>query len=137
MKRLNDGRIPSHAAPRCALRNRALITAAIVAAVGLGLPAAPAHAVPKRLEPARHVVVVPPGRTVQVRGERNHQQRLARRLPATWSADQKAAAARYGFPVYRLRELSAGALSETWSYPAADLQVVFDAGGRLIDLRRD
>lgn len=137
MTRHHDGRKPHPAAPRRAFHERALITVALLAAGWLGLPTAPARALPGSLELARHIVVVPPGRRVEVRGERNHQQRLARRLPATWSADQKAAAARYGFPVYRLRELSAGALTETWSYPAADLQLVFDAAGRLIDLRRD
>lgn len=80
---------------------------------------------------ARHRVQVTPGRFLDVRGERNHQQRIVRRLPATWSADQKTSAATYGFPVFRLRELSAGVLTELWTYPEADVQLVFDAAGRL------
>lgn len=80
---------------------------------------------------ARHRVQVTPGRFIDVRGERNHQQRIVRRLPATWSADQKTSAATYGFPVFRLRELSSGVLTEIWTYPEADVQLVFDAAGRL------
>lgn len=105
-----------------------MLTIALVLG-GLCAPACPVAASTAPL--ARHRVQVTPGRFIDVRGERNHQQRIVRRLPATWSADQKTSAATYGYPVFRLRELSAGVLTEVWTYPDADVQLVFDAAGRL------
>jgi diguanylate cyclase (GGDEF)-like protein len=121
--RLNDGRIPS----RRPLRNRAdhrRDRRGRRAAGGAGTRA-------KTPGSARQCRRRPHGAS---RGERNHQQRLARRYRP--GADQKAAAARCASRSTACA-LSAGALSRNLELPGRRSAGGLQRGGRLIDLRRD
>jgi hypothetical protein len=83
----------------------------------------------------RRYVEVTPGVWVAVKPARNWQRERYARLPDTWSPDQRAVARQQGFPVFRMRDLTVGVLTEIWTYPGTRLAFVFDSAGRLIDRR--
>jgi hypothetical protein len=83
----------------------------------------------------KHYVEVDDGVFVAVRGSRERRQVRFFRLRDGWSSDQSRAADRYGFPVYRYRDLTAGVLTEIWTYPEKDVDVIFDGEGRFLETR--
>lgn len=151
-------RILAHALPAGLLLAALLLGSGAASAAGPSLPAAasslpavealspvqldaaPAAGVGDGVRPVtgldvrgRRFVETLPGVWVAVRPARGSQQARYARLSATWSADQLAVAREQGFPVFRLRDLTAGVLTEIWTYPGTGLVFVFDARGRLVD----